>query len=402
MQPTLTRRAALKGAAAFTGALAGPALSRAASRGDWIIRGSIPLTGPFAATGVDGLKTTQDWVGMRNASGGIAGRRIDLAYEDSGYDPKTSLHNFRRAMRAERPPHFYFGDSTGFMRLVRPELARTPVLNGGASFASELARPHESPWQFVTGPTYGAMAEIAMRYIAASGGARVAIVHSDTEYGREPLARAYEAAADLGMEIVLAEPTKLKNADAKAHVAALMRADPDHVFVHGYIANVWPEIIAEARALGMDARFVGTFWSMDPVAARLAQTRFGDVLDGYAGVMPYRYFHEAEQGPAYREFAAFRKAKHGADFDGEISAWSLQGLATLALLEKIFTDVASAGAAPTPHALVDALERVRNWDSGGYFGPPATVEGHSIRQARICRYNASKRLFEPVTKTIHL
>ncbi|QIE57721.1 ABC transporter substrate-binding protein [Pikeienuella piscinae] len=170
MQPTLTRRAALKGAAAMAGALAAPALSHAASRDDWIIRGSIPLTGPFAATGVDGLKTTQDWVEMRNASGGIAGRRIDLSYEDSGYYPKTSLENFRRVMRADTPPHFYFGDSTGFMRLVRPELARTPVLNGGASFAGEFARPRESPWQFIAGPAYGAMAEIAMRYIASSGG----------------------------------------------------------------------------------------------------------------------------------------------------------------------------------------------------------------------------------------
>lgn len=204
------------------------------------------------------------------------------------------------------------------------------------------------------------------------------------------------------MEIVLEEPTALNNVDPKTHVAALMRADPDHIFVHGYIANVWPDVIAEARARGMDARFVGTFWSMDPMAARLADERLGDVLDGYAGVMPFRYFHEAEHSPAYREFVAFRTAKYGAGFDREVSAWSLLGLAILALLEKIFIDVASSGVAPTPRALVDALEGVRNWDSGGYYGLPATVENHSIRQARICRYNAAKRIFEPVTETIHL
>lgn len=101
----------------------------------------------------------------------------------------------------------------------------------------------------------------------------------------------------------------------------------------------------------MDARFVGAFWSMDPGAARIAQQRFGDALDGYAGVMHYRYFHEAEESPAYREFAAFKRAKYVADFDGEISAWALQGLATLALLEKILTDVAASGAAPTPLSL---------------------------------------------------
>lgn len=95
------------------------------------------------------------------------------------------------------------------MRLARPELEKTPVLTGGASFAGDLAQPRANPWQFVTGPTCDAMAEIAMRHIASSGGARVAILHSDTEYGREPLARARKIAADLGITIVLEEPTKL-------------------------------------------------------------------------------------------------------------------------------------------------------------------------------------------------
>lgn len=397
MQPTLTRRAVLGGAAA----LAAPAFARAAAPDRWIIRGSMPLTGPFPAAGVAGLKVSQDWVEMRNASGGIAGREIHLSYEDSGYNPLTAMDHFRRAMAAPEPPHFYYGDSTGFMLLAQAALPQSPVLMGGASFANELARPAASPWQFVTGPTYDAMAEMAMRHIAAEGGARVAIVHSDSAFGRDPLARAKAAAAGLGLEVVLVEATPLQNTSPKTHAEAIARAAPDHVFIHGYIAAVWPDIVAETRALGADARFVGTFWSMDPAAARIAAARTGDALDGYAGVMPYRYAHEAADSPVYDEFAAFRRAKYGDSFAEEISAWSLHGLATLTLLEKIFADAAAAGGTG-PRDLVAALERVRGWDSGGAFARPVTIRDHAIHQARICRYSAATGRFDPVGAVMEL
>ncbi|WP_340108643.1 ABC transporter substrate-binding protein [Pikeienuella sp. HZG-20] len=400
---TLTRRIALKQAAAFgVAALAAPSLSRARAADRWIIRGSLPLTGPFAEIGLDGLKSTQDWVEMKNAAGGIAGRRIDISFEDSGYNPKTALSNFKRTMAAEVRPHFYFGDSTGFMTLVRPELARTPVLSGGASFANELADPKANPCQFISGPSYDAMAEIAMRYIAGNGGRRVAVVYSDTAFGRDPLAHARAAAADLGLEIVIELATKLQGVDAAGYAAKLDRAGVDHVFIHGYVAGVWPEILAEARALGVDAQFVGTFWSMDLKTIRAKQDRYGGAMDGYAGVMPYRYLYEAADHPAYREIVAFREAKYGRAVSDHITAWSLQELATFAILEKIFLDVVAADLEPTPQNLAQAIGRIRNWDSGGYFGLPATMATHSINQARICQYDAATRLFVQVTPTIRV
>lgn len=400
---TLNRRTLLQGAAASGAvALAAPHIAAAAghAQSHWIIRGSIPLTGPFAQAGLDGMQNTQDWVEMKNAAGGVAGRLIDLSYEDSGYNPAISLSNFKRAMSAEVKPHFYSGDSTGFMKLVQPELAKTPVLSGGTSFANEIADPASSPYQFVSGPTYNAMAEIDLRYIARMGGKRIALVHSDTENGRDPIAHARKVAAELGLEIVLEEVTKLQGADIQAHVASIGRAEPDHVFIHGYVSGVWPQIIATARTLGVDATFVGTFWGMETTTARRAQAKLGDALDGYAGVMPYRYFYEAADSPAYQEFAAFKRAKYGDDFPNYVSSWSLQGLATLALLEKVFTDVTEADRESTPENLVAALGAIKGWDSGGYFGLPVDVDGHAINQARIYRYSADSQAFAPVTETI--
>ena len=152
----------------------------------------------------------------------------------------------------------------------------------------------------------------------------------------------------------------------------------------------------------MDANFVGTFWGMELVIARKVQEKVGDALDGYAGAMPYRYFYEAAASSAYQEIAAFKKAKYGDDFPGYITTWSLQGLATLALLEKVFTDVTEADKEPSPQNLVAALEAVKGWDSGGYFGLPVDVDNHAINQARVYQYSAEKSLFLPVSDTIQV
>lgn len=397
---TLTRRRLLETAALGAAALAAPALARAATHDRWILRGSTPLTGPFAQAGVDGLARIQDWVEMRNATGGIAGKPIDLAFEDSGYVPTTALANFKKAMAADVKPHYYSGDSTAFMKLVQPELAREPVFCGGVSFASELANPAAAPWQFITGPTYNAMAEIDLRYIKETGGQRVAFVYSDSEYGRDPIAHARKVAADLGLEVVHEEVTKLQGAEVQTHVAQLRRAQPDHVFIHGYVTGVWPQIVATARAFGMDAKFVGTFWGMELVIARSVQEQTGDALEGYAGAMPYRYFYEAGESPAYQEFAAFSKQKYGDKFPGYVTTWSIQGLATLALLEKVFTDLTEADLEPTPQNLMATLQKVKGWNSGGYFGLPADVENNSINQARVYRYVTEEKLFRPVTNTV--
>lgn len=397
---TINRRTVLKGGAALGATvLAAPYLAKAAAHGSWVMRGSSPLTGPFAQAGVDGLARIQDWVEMKNATGGIAGKTIDLAYEDSGYVPTTSLANFKRAMSADVKPHFYGGDSTAFMKLVAPELAREPVFCGGVSFASELADPVGHPYQFLTGPTYNAMAEINLKYIKDNGGQRVAFVYSDNEYGRDPIEHARKVCAELGLEVVHEEVTELQGAEVQTHVAQLRRANPDHVLMHGYVTGVWPQIIATARAFGMDAKFVGTFWGMELVIAKAVQEKVGDALDGYAGTMPYRYFYEAAESPAYQEFAAFSKQKYGDDFPGYVTTWSIQGLATLALIEKVFTDVTEADLEPTPENLMATLGKVKDWDSGGYFGLPVTMDNNAINQARVYEYSAEKSLFLPVTDT---
>jgi len=395
------RRTVLKGSAAVaaTSVLGMPAIVQAQSK-KWVFAGSSPLTGPFAQAGTTALKDLLDWVEMTNDMGGIAGRPVELIHEDSGYDPARSLANFKKAMSADEKPVFYSGDSTGFMKLVAPELQRTPVACGGTSFASDLANPQTNPYQYIAGPTYQSMFDILLKHVKDSGGTKVAFVYSDTEFGRDPIEHGKAMAASLGLQVVHEEVTKPAGAEVQTHVAQLRRADPDYVILHGYVTGVWPEIIATARAFKMETQFLGTFWGMEKVIADSVTAKAGPVLDGYAGVLPYRYFYEAKDSPAYSKFFAFKKQKYGDEFPGYIVTWSLQPMFSHELIKKSIEDTVAADKEVNATNLLAALDKISNWDSGGYMGQPVTVVNRSVPQGRVYRYGADNKLFLPISDWI--
>ncbi|MBU8967139.1 ABC transporter substrate-binding protein, partial [Streptococcus pneumoniae] len=80
---------------------------------------------------------------------------------------------------------------------------RGNILMAGTSFATELNDPKEFPFQFIPGPDYSQMIGILLEYIAKTQpGARIALVNSDTEFGRDPVTATEKRAGDLGLKIV--------------------------------------------------------------------------------------------------------------------------------------------------------------------------------------------------------
>jgi len=93
---------------------------------------------------------------------------------------------------AQHSPAIMFGESIGLARALDPEMnARYEVLYASASFSSELADPKAHPYSFVSGPTYSDMLGMLLDYVARNpkgrGKAKVALLCSDTELGRDPI-----------------------------------------------------------------------------------------------------------------------------------------------------------------------------------------------------------------------
>jgi len=363
-----------------------------ASNEDIVLGGSIPLTGVFAFAGVGIHAGIQDYLKIVNDAGGIKGHKIKYVAEDTGYKVDASVAAFNKITSQEKVT-LYYGDSTGFAKTINPELERKgTMIMAGASFASELNDPKKYPLQFLPGPDYTEMFGILMRHIAKEKpGASVAFVYSDTEFGRDPIAPGEKLANELGLKVVEKIVTPPGSVDVSTEVLKLRRARPDYTIFHGYVLAPIPEFIQQAKQMGMQSRFMGTFWSMDNSMVE----KMGEAADGFMGVMPYRYYYDKEgTSPMLDKIRQMRPEYQSTAY--------MQGFLTAMLMTEAVKRTLDAGKELTGANMKASLNSIKDFDTGGIIGVPISIPGNSVPVGRIYRFDAKQKQMLPASDWIQL
>ncbi|CAN7333497.1 ABC transporter substrate-binding protein [Variovorax sp. LjRoot178] len=369
-----------------------PASAAAASKEDIVFGASVPLTGVFAFAGIGIDQGIRDYLQILNEGGGINGRKVKYIAEDTGYKVDQSMAVFKK-ITGQNKVNLYYADSTGFVKTVNPELERIgSILMTGASFAKEISNAQKYPMQFMVGPDYSEMVGILLQYIAKTKpGAKVALVYSDTEFGKDPVDTARADAKRLGLNLVQEVVTPPGSVDISTEVIKLRRADPDYTIFHGYVSAPIPEFIAQARGQGMKTQFMGTFWTMDNSTVM----KMGANADGFMGVMPYRYYYDAEgKGPMMEKIRKMRPEYQSTAY--------MQGFLAAMLLTEAARRTLDAGNELNGKNLKTALSSIRNFDTGGIIGVPLSIKGNSIPIGRVYKADFKQQKMVPVSDWISL
>ncbi len=385
-----TRRKVLSYAAAGCFALGLNAPARAAD--DIVIGASMPMTGVFAFAGIALNNAFQDYVKIVNDAGGINGRKIKYVAEDTGYKVDTSVAVFNRITSQEKVS-LYYGDSTAFSKTINAELNRRgDIMLAGASFATELNDPKNFPNQFIAGPDYSEMIGILLEYIAKTKpGAKIALVNSDTEFGRDPIAPTEKRAAALGLKVVEKIATPPTSVDVSTEVLKLRRADPDYTIFHGYILAPLPEFMTQAKQLGLKTKFMGTFWSMD----NAIWAKSADVADGFMGVMPYRYYFDKEgKSPMLEKIRQIRPEYQSTGY--------MQGFLTAMLMTEAAKRTLDAKKDLTAANMKASLNSIKDFDTGGIIGVPISIPGNTVPVGRVYQYDGANKTMKPVSDWIKI
>lgn len=395
----LNRRSFLATSAAATAVMGTPMILKA-QPAEYVLGASLPLTGPFATAGQLVAPAFAMATKLFNDEGGVAGTPIRFVTEDSGYIPQNALANYQRALATEGDAMIgYFADSTGAMKLIAPELTGANArIMGSTSFASELANPATNPYQYLSGPTYQSQFDILLQKIKDVGGTTVAFIYSNTEFGRDPLEHGRATAERLGIKVVLEEETKAQGADIPTHVTKLAQSGAEHCILQGYVTGVWPQLIGGARQFGLPTKFYGTFWGMEKIIADRITAEAGPFLEGYEGIMPYRYFWDQADAPRYQKYAEYSKAMFaGTPLENYMSTWALQTMCGLEIAMKAFRDTAEKGLELTPDNIAETLAGISDWDTGGFFGGPVSMVNNAIGTGRVYAYDTASGLFNPTS-----
>lgn len=378
---TMNRREALT-LALGAGAAIGLGIRPSLAADDIVIGGSIPLSGVFAFAGIGIHAGIQDYVKIVNDAGGIAGRKVSYLAEDTAYKTDQSVAVFNK-LTSQADIHLYYSDSTAFAKTINAELDRKKsILMAGASFASELNDPKKYPFQFISGPDYTQMFDILLQYVAKTKpGAKIAFVHSDTEFGRDPIAAGQEKVKALGLKMTETIVTPPSAVDVSTEILKLRRANPDYTIFHGYVLAPLPEFMSQAKQMGLATKFMGTFWSMD----NSLWAKVGEPADGFMGVMPYRYYYDTDgKSPMLEKIRQMRPEYQSTAY--------MQGFLTAMLFLESAKRTLAAGKTLTGDNLKAALNSLKDFDTGGIIGVPISIPGNSIPVGRVYRFDAAKKL----------
>lgn len=384
--------AALSLLAVAPAALAQKAAKPAAAQEDIVLGASMPLTGVFAFAGIAIDQGIKDYLTILNDAGGVKGRKVRYVAEDTAYKVDQSMATFKK-LTSQNKISLYYADSTAFVKTVNPELERSGnILMTGASFAKEISNAQKYPMQFMMGPDYSEMVGILLQYIAKTKpGAKVALVYSDTEFGRDPVEAFRVDTKKLGLNIATEIVTPPGSVDVSAEVVKLRRADPDFTIFHGYVSAPIPEFINQAKGLGMKTQFMGTFWTMDKTTVM----RMGANADGFLGVMPYRYYDDTDgKAPMLDKIRKMRPEYQTTGYT--------QGFLAAMLLTEAAKRTLDAGNELTGKNMKIALSSIRNFDTGGLIGVPLSIKGNSIPIGRIYKADFKAQKMVPASDWISL
>jgi branched-chain amino acid transport system substrate-binding protein len=383
-----TRRHSLKLIAAAT--LLPAALPAFAQGSDIVFGATLPLSGPFAAVAKDQLEGMKDYFDHVNANGGIRGRKVRLVAEDTQYKVDQAIAAWKKFMASDNPVAV-FGDGTGFVRASAQENnERYKVMMTSTSYASDLEDPAKYGFHFMSGPNYSEAVDVLLQYVKnnhkGSGKPKLAVIHSASEFGRDPLEHIRKRSAALGIDLVLVLEMKFTGTDAAAETIKLRQARPDYTLIHGFGgAPIFLEVIKLAKDYGLQTQFMGTFWE----SSRTLMKRAGPAADGFLGVGNYAWVTTGSHAPMLKAIDDIKR-KRDPKYDGVPDIYYMQGWMSAMLMAKAAEQALAQSKPLTGEGLRDALRAMKNWDTGGVIGAPVTFVNNSIPLAQVVRFEAAK------------
>ena len=147
------------------------------------------LTGPTADVGTTYQEGIRGYVEWLNGNGGIAGRPIELLFQDYGYKPDVAEQLYSQFV--QEGVVAFQGWGTGDTEALRARVAEDRIPFMSASYSHVLGDPAQAPFNFLAGTSYTDQFAIVVDWIlethdTARGKPSVAFFVNPSPFGRSP------------------------------------------------------------------------------------------------------------------------------------------------------------------------------------------------------------------------
>jgi ABC-type branched-subunit amino acid transport system substrate-binding protein len=234
----------------------------AAAQGNPIKIGAIlPLTGSGASYGVwmkGGAEMAAEEI---NAAGGIAGRKLEVIYEDHAADASKAVNAMRRLVEVEKVPFSLTSYSSPTLAIQPIAVQNKVVIMNGGGQSDNLAG---KDYLYNNIPVVSNEVGVIAEWLAKDKKlVNAVLIVANDEAGRNSAKTFREKFGAAGGKVLAEEQVALDATDFRAQLAKVKARGGDVLFISSYGRNV--SIIADqARELGITIPTAGTSWVLVP------------------------------------------------------------------------------------------------------------------------------------------
>lgn len=337
----------------------------------------------------------QDYLTLINEEGGIDGHMFEPIIRDTGNEPQRGIEAYNRA-REEGAVLVDFLSTPVSRALVDRVLADKIVMITALHGRGDASNGEVFPYVFPMMATYWSQAAVLANYIKENEGGlegkKIALVHIDSPFGREPIPVLKDIAELEGFEFqTFAYPSP--GNEQSAVWSEVRRFRPDHVMIWG-AGGGQPVSVREAIRNGIPAdQIYSVVW--------LAETDVENVgADVMTGVKRFEAVTTGTDTPILQRIQEkVIDADLGAgEADNVGTTYYNIGVATMALAVEGARLALENGDGPlTGESLKAGLESIENFDAEGLM-PPVTITAQDHQgggAGRVSQWNGEA--WEPVS-----
>jgi ABC-type branched-subunit amino acid transport system substrate-binding protein len=343
------------------------------------------FSGAYGQVSNDVFSGFQTWVNDVNSRGGIHGRQVEVKKVDH-QDTAAGGVSACKEMLGNDTYLGMFLSGDGTANVTGPDcLDKAGRVN--VSFVPALDPAWTSTYGYMaTAEAEGASLPSYIRSVVATPSAKVGILYLNLPAYSVAKDRAVEVSADIGLDVVGAEPIEPNQGSFVAQLIRLRDAGADTVAIIATLEAVG--ILRDAKAIGYQPSWTGLGWAFDFVTAAAGPVAIG------AKVLRFSATVDAPSHAAYSEKAEAQG--QGSALDGE--AFLFYGVGQLA--EQILL---AAGPTFSFEALRAGVESVHGYDNGILppisWGPGDFVGTTASFPAECCGPNNTWKGLGPARET---
>ena len=351
------------------------------------------LSGPTADVGTDYAEGIRGHVEWLNDQGGIAGRPIDLIYQDYAYDVSRAEQLYSQFV--QEGVVAFMGWGTGDTEALQRRIVEDRLPFTSASLSHRLGNPEEAPYNFLVATTYSDQFFIVLDWIkedfSARGGAgrpTVALMHNASPFGMSPWLQGGEAyASRIGVDARAFEMPRGAT-DFTPELTQIRQAGAQYV-VFQNTSGPAALAVRNARSLGLEVTFVCLNWCANRLLVDLAP----EASEGVVGSMPFAPVASDVAGT--RDIQGFLEAK-GEAIDEKSNALT-QGWWTMAVMAEGIRRVIEAGREVTGENIKTLLEGVSELDTGEATVPITFTSGDHRGAKGVRLFRVEDGTWQPIT-----